>query len=113
MAAVYTSNLVVNTGTTFNQTFELEKSDSSSSLDLTGYSVFSQMRKHAAATGVTTFTSSIVNAATGKIKVGLSSATTTSIKPGRYVYDVLLTDGVGTVTRVVEGSVLVRAGVTK
>ena len=50
---------------------------------------------------------------TGKIKVGLSSATTTSIKPGRYVYDVLLTDGVGTVTRVVEGSVLVRAGVTK
>ena len=99
MAAVYTSNLVVNTGTTFNQTFELENSDSSSVLDLTGYSVFSQMRKHAAATG--------------KIKVGLSSAITTSIKPGRYVYDVLLTDGVGTVTRVVEGSVLVRAGVTK
>ena len=113
MAAVYTSNLVVNTGTTFNQTFELENSDSSSVLDLTGYSEFSQMRKHAAATGVTTFTSTIVNAATGKIKVGLSSAITTSIKPGRYVYDVLLTDGVGTVTRVVEGSVLVRAGVTK
>ena len=46
MAAVYVSNLVLNTGTTFSQTFTLEDSESNSTLDLTGYSVNSQMKKH-------------------------------------------------------------------
>jgi hypothetical protein len=34
------------------------------------------------------------------------------IKPGKYVYDVLLTDGLGIKTRVVEGTATVTAGVS-
>ena len=130
MAAVYTSNLTINAGATFNQTFELENSDSSSPLDLTGYTLSSKMKKHGhkwsaslrgsvgvttfnyQSTGITTFTSSIVSAINGQIKIGLSSITTAEIIPGRYQYDVLVTDGVGMVTRVIEGSVLVREGVS-
>ena len=106
MAAVYVSNLTINTGATFQQTFSLENSSTNSALDLSGFSVSSQMRKHAGSTGVAaTFTASISSAENGAIQVGLTSTTTASIKPGRYVYDVIVSDSAGEVTRVVEGSV--------
>lgn len=113
MAAVYVSNLVVNTGSTFNQTFTLENAESSAALNLTGYTVKSQMRKHSASTTATDFTSTISNATGGQIQVGLTSTTTAALKPGRYVYDVIITDNVASITRVIEGSVLVREGVTR
>lgn len=113
MAAVYVSNLVVNTGATFTQTFSLENSDSNSTLNLSGYSVSAQMRKHAGSSSYTTFDSSILNPTAGTIKVGLGTTATASLKPGRYVYDVIISDDSGTITRVVEGSVLVREGVTR
>ena len=111
--AVYTSNILVNTGTDFSQVFTLENAETNSALNLTGYSVKSQMRKHASATGVTTFTSSIFNASSGQIKIGLSTSQTAELKEGRYVYDVVITDTASVMTRVVEGMALVRAGVTK
>ena len=112
--AVYVSNLVINTGATFSQTFSLENISTNSALDLSGFSASSQMRKHAGSTGVAaTFTASIQNAENGALQVGLSSSTTATLKPGRYVYDVIVSDSVGEVTRVVEGSVLVRQGVTR
>ena len=37
MAAVYVSNLVINTGSTFSQTFNLESTETNSAMDLTNY----------------------------------------------------------------------------
>jgi|TARA_B100001996_G_C18628599_1_gene580836 hypothetical protein len=112
--AVYVSNLTVNAGTTFSQVFNLESTSSNAATDITGYSIAAQMRKHAGAKEPTAhFTSTIDNASQGKIRVGLSTSDTAGLKEGRYVYDVLITDPTGEVTRVVEGSVLVRAGVTR
>ena len=111
--AVYVSNLTVNTGTTFSQVFSLESTSSNSATNITGYTVAAQMRKWAGSTTATNFITTIDNASQGKIRVGLATATTASLKAGRYVYDVLITDPSGEVTRVVEGSVLVREGVTK
>ena len=55
--AVYVSNLTINTGATFSQTFSLENITSNSALDLNGFSASSQMRKHAGSTNVAaTFT---------------------------------------------------------
>ncbi len=113
MAAVYVSNLVVNTGTTFTQTFSLENSDSSSALNLSGYTVSAQMRKHPGSSSYTPFSASVLNPSGGTIRVGLGTTTTATLKPGRYVYDVLISDNTGVITRVVEGSVLVREGVTR
>ena len=48
----------------------------------------------------------------GLINVALAATTTASIKPGRYVYDIVVTTG-DIKTRVVEGSALVREGVTQ
>ena len=44
MAAVYVSNLVVNAGSTFSQTFELAQSDDSGPLNLDGFTVAAQFR---------------------------------------------------------------------
>jgi len=111
--AVYVSNLTVDTGSTFSQIFNLETASTNSATDLSGYSIAAQMRKHAGAKDGTNFSATITNATEGTIRVGLTTSQTIGLKAGRYMYDVLITDGVGEVTRVVEGSVLVREGVTR
>ena len=47
--AVYSSNLTIKTGTTFEQVFTLEDGVSNSPINLTNYGVSAQMRKHAGA----------------------------------------------------------------
>jgi hypothetical protein len=111
--AVYVSNLTINGGTDFSQIFTLESGSTNSVLNLVGYQISSQMRKHPGATGVTTFTSSIYNASNGQIKIGLSTSQTASLKPGRYVYDIVITDTSNVTSRVVEGMALVSQGVTR
>lgn len=114
MAAVYVNNLVVNAGSDFNQYFTLEGTDTNSSFNLSGYTVAVQMRKWAGSSSATTFTSSIPSpAAAGKISIGLTAGQTTNLKPGRYVYDVVITDEFGIKNRVIEGMVLVTEGVTR
>ena len=110
---VYVANIVINGGADFNQTYDLADQNTNSAKALSGHSVASQMRKHAAAVGVTTFTTSIVNAAAGQIRIGLSTAQTAALKPGRYVYDLMLTAPDNSMTRVIEGMALVREGVTR
>jgi hypothetical protein len=71
------------------------------------------MRKHASAVGVTTFTTTIVNPSGGQIRIGLTTTQTAALKPGRYVYDVMLTAPDNSMVRVIEGMSLVREGVTR
>ena len=111
--AVYVSNLTVNTGTTFSQIFTLESADTNSATDLTGFTATAQMRKHPGSSSATDFSAQIINATGGRIRVGLTTSQTASLKPGRFMYDILITDAAGEVTRVLEGAVLVREGVTK
>ena len=114
MAAVYVNNLVVNSGADFSQSFTLEGTDTSSAFDLTGYTVESQMRKWAGSSSAVSFTSSIeIPSTAGKILIKLTAAQTTIIKPGRYVYDVVIIDEFGVRNRVIEGMVLVTEGVTR
>jgi len=110
---VYVANIVINGGADFNQTYDLADQNTNSAKDLSGHGVSSQMRKHAAAVGVTTFTTTIVNAAAGQIRIGLTTSQTAELKPGRYVYDLMLTAPDNSMTRVIEGMALVREGVTR
>ena len=114
MAAVYVNNLVINSGSDFSQSFTLEGIDNNSPLNLTDYQVNAQMRKWAGSSTAITFTSSIeIPSTSGKILITLSSEETSSIKPGRYVYDIVITDSAQIKNRVIEGMVLVREGVTR
>mgnify|MGYP003659892504 CR=1 FL=1 len=114
MAAVYVSNIVINSGVNFSQVFFLDNTDSNSSIDLTNYNVKSQMRKHSGSSNYVNFDCNIEDPSEGKISIGLSTSITSSLRPGRYLYDIVITDPYTFIkTRVVEGMVLVREGVTR
>ena len=109
--AAYVSNIVIDVGADFNQTFNLE-TNANTPLDLTGYTGAARMKKHTSSTNVTaTFAVSFPNRTAGQVRISFGSSITTALKPGRYSYDLLLNDGT-TKTRVVEGSALITAGVT-
>jgi hypothetical protein len=114
MAAVYVNNLVINSGSDFTQSFTLEGSDNNSPLNLTGFEVDAQMRKWSGSSSAINFSASIIAPSTsGRISIGLTSGQTIDLKSGRYVYDILISDTYGIKTRVIEGMVLVREGVTR
>lgn len=114
MSAVYVNNLVINAGCDFTQTFTLQGVDTNSSFDLTNYTVESFMRKWSGSSSYVEFSANIIfPASSGKITLSLDSTETSSIKPGRYIYDIVITDNIGTKSRVVEGMVLVREGATR
>jgi hypothetical protein len=114
MSAVYVNNLVINAGSDFSQTFTLEQFDSNSTLNLQNYEIKSQMRKWSGSSSAITFNTAIESPASdGKISISLSSEETKNIKPGRYVYDIVITDPYSIKNRVIEGMVLVREGVTR
>jgi len=111
--AVYVSNIVINSGTTFSETFTLESASTNSLFNLTGYSGAAQMRKHAGASTGHDFSVDITSPATnGEIILTMTATTTSAIKAGRYVYDIVISKDSNKQT-VVEGNVLVREGVTR
>lgn len=87
--------------------------DQGDAMNLVGYSASSQLRKSYYTTTATDFTVDISNTATGEIAVSMTSANTANLSPGRYVYDVRITDGQNKSTRVVEGIATILPGVTR
>ena len=109
--AAYISNIVIDAGADFEQVFNLESS-SNAPLDLTGFTATSKLKKHPASLNdKATFVVSFPNRTQGELKIALGSSITSTLKAGRYSYDVLLNDG-SLKTRIVSGSAIVTAGVT-
>ena len=105
------ANLVIDQGTSFSATVDVTNTGGSP-FNLTGYTTAAQMRKNYNSSTAVTFTTS-QNGVYGAITLSLSAANTVSLEPGRYLYDVEITSGGGTVTRVVEGIVTVTPGMTR
>ena len=61
MAVTYVSNLVLYTGTEFDQTFVLEDSQSNSVKDLTGYTACAQMKRYESSLKTADFQVSFAN----------------------------------------------------
>jgi len=111
--AIFVSNIVIEQGFDFDTTFQLEDTATANLLDLTGYTVESQLRKTYTSSTAVSFASTITDATKGKVQISMASTITADLKPGRYVYDVKLTTGGGSISKPVEGAALVRAGVTR
>ena len=113
MAAVYVSNIVINQWADFSQVFNLAD-PSNESIDLSDYVFTAQMRKHAGSSVSTNLNPTVViPSSDGTVRITLTDVQTSALKPGRYVYDILITDNTGIKTRVVEGSAIVREGVSR
>ena len=111
--AVYVSNIVIEQGFDFETTFELENSLTNEPLDLSSYVLpDSKLRKSYSSSTSYDFETRFVDEASGKFLISMGSSITSQLKPGRYVYDVLLISDENFKSIVVEGTVLVRTGIT-
>lgn len=108
------TNLYVDAGTTYNVIISCVGADGNP-LNLTGYTVASQIRKSYQSTTAYNFNPTIFSAEAGKIKLSLTATQSSAIKPGRYLYDVEITSpGVTpTKSRVAEGIVIVTPEITQ
>jgi hypothetical protein len=86
--AVFVSNIVIEQGFDFDTTFILEDTTTGDYLDLTNYTVSSQLRKTYTSSSAVSFASTITNAELGQVQISLGSTVTSDIKSGRYVFDV-------------------------
>ena len=110
MAVTPTVNIVIAQGVEFEETF-LSTESNGTATNLTGYSAVAKLKKHVGATTSFPFSVSIV-AGTGEVSIGMTSGVTTTIEPGRYFYDVVLTSSTGLKSRLVEGMSMVTAGIS-
>lgn len=114
MSAAYVVNLTIDTNTTFTQSFNLSN-DSGSPLDLSGYDVKSQMRKHPQSSSYVNFIATAISPPSqGVIVIELEPQTSSSLKPGRYMYDVIIkNNSTNEKIKVVEGSAIVSTSITR
>lgn len=106
--------LYVDQGATYNNTIDLADDLTNAPINLSGFIVRSQMRRsYYSANATANITCTITDAANGKILMGLTAANTANIKPGRYVFDLETESAVGTVARVLEGTITITAGVSR
>lgn len=115
--AVYASNIIIEQGFDFSSNFALGDSRTNSSLNITGYGVTAHLKKTYSSSSYTSFDSTVLDSEVGIIRISLTDEQTSSLKPGRYVFDVLIEIGGlnsgGTKYKAFEGMALVRPGVTR
>jgi hypothetical protein len=106
------ANLVIDQGTDYSTSINLTDDDGNL-VDLTGYSASSQIRKTPSSSNAVSFSVSVAEAQ-GLVLLSLTDQQTSNLVPGRYVYDVLLTNNNNNLTsRILEGIVTVTPGVTR
>ena len=106
-------NITIDQGETYTNTNSVFLADGVTAMNLTGYTVASKMRKNYTSTASHTITTTITSFGGGLIASSLTATETSAIKAGYYVYDLEITSSGGVVTRVVEGKVHMKPGVTR
>ena len=106
--AVPTVNIQIEQGADFATTYTITNSDGSV-YDLNGASAVAKVKKYPGASSSSNMSTSLI-ASTGKIQVSLANTVTAVMDPGRYYYDILVTDSGNKKTRVIEGQAIVTPG---
>lgn len=90
------------------------QNDNGSAINLTNYTISSQLRKSYYSSSAVNFTITVSTPLDGLAEIDLSANTTANISPGRYVFDVLLVENTSQfTTRAIEGIATVLPRVTK
>lgn len=108
--AVPAVNITIEQGADFASSFTITNADGSV-YSLNGGSATSKIKKFPESTTSYSF-STTITVATGVISLAMTDTVTSTITPGRYFYDILVTSNSGIKTRVIEGMALVTAGIS-
>lgn len=83
-------------------------------VDLTTYSASSMLRKSYYSSSQTAISAIVTGNANGEVTLSLSADTTANLTPGRYVYDLIVTDSAtNSIQRVIEGTAVILPSVTR
>lgn len=100
-------------GTDFSYQIDLSNDDGTP-LNIAGYTFKSSIRKSYYSSGVTAnLTVTVISAVNGNVQLSMNSATTSNIKPGRYLYDLKMVDNLNVSSRVIEGIITIYPQITK
>jgi len=103
-------NLTIDQGATFSVDFII-KDANNDIVNLTDYIGAGQLRRNYTSNTSTSFTIGVYS--NGTVRASLTANQTAAILPDRYVYDLQITNGLGEVTRIVEGIITVAPEVTR
>ncbi len=110
------SNIFIDQGADFSTTVTVSDG-TGSAIDLTSYTAIAQIRKSYSSSTATSFTVEFAtDRTTGELTVSLTDTQTTALEAGRYLYDVLITNGAtspATSTRVVEGIATINPSISR
>lgn len=107
------SNLYIDQGSDYSSIITV-KSSTGAALDLTGYTAKSQIRKSYSSSLAYSFECEVTDAVNGKLRISITAANTEQIAPGRWLYDVEITQtSTNRKKRVVEGIVTITPQITK
>ena len=106
--------LYVDQGSTFNNIITLTDDTTNTAINLSGYTVTSQMRRSYYSTNTSAnIICSITDTANGIVTMRLASNTTSNLRAGFYLFDVESRTPSGDISRILEGSITVNPGVTR
>jgi hypothetical protein len=108
------SNLYIDQGTTFSTVIDLTNQDGSP-MNLSTYTIQAQIRKSYQSSNSWSFTASVYgDPLGGQIRLQLSPTTSSSMRAGRYLYDVEITNSTTQDKfRVLEGIVVLSPEITR
>lgn len=107
-------NMLIQQGSTYNQTITLKNAANTAAIDITGCTVAAMIRETYADTNpAATFLCDIPTGTDGKIQISLTPTQTSALQFERGVYDIELTYPGGTKDRVLMGNVVISKEVTR
>ena len=107
------AELTIDQGTTFESSIQLTNDDGTA-MNVANSVFSSQIRKSYFSSNVTSdILVTIVDAPNGNIQLSITSANTANIKPGRYLYDLKMTNSSNVTIRIIEGIVTVTPQVSR
>lgn len=106
-------HLIVDQDSTFTAELTVYN-DARYPLDLTDYTATAQMRRSPTSTTAVDFTTNIPSpASNGTITLSLTDEQTAELKPGRWLYDVVIESMAGQRFRAIEGIITVNPSITR
>lgn len=106
--------LYMDQGTTFRNVINLIDDTTNAYININNYVIASQMRRsYYSANATANLVCTITDFANGEITMTLDASNTSSIKAGRYLFDLETTDRANTTVRVLEGIITVTPEITR
>lgn len=107
-------HLNMDQGANFTYTLVLNDASTNANLNISSYTITSQIRKSYYSVNATAnLVCTTTDAANGAFTISLNGAGTANISGGKYLFDILYSDGTGTLTRALEGTIQVNPRVTR